>query len=162
MGESGEELGDDLQDDLRYFDDYEIGQVLTSSELTISEEESIAFAKEWDPQPFHIDKAAAEASLYGGLTCCTAHIFSVTSKLGGLMRPKLAAIAGLGFRDMHVHLPMRPGDTVHFTTECTRLRRSKTKPDRGIIQTRTKLFNQREEVVFSSLCDMMVRTRPTT
>ena len=146
--------------DLRYFDDYEVGQVLTSSKHTVAEEESIGFAKIWDPQPFHIDKQAADASLYGGLTCCTAHIFAINSMLGSLMEPKLAAIAGLGFDDMRVHQPLRPGDTVYFTTECTSLRRSKTKPDRGIIQTHTHLINQHEEVVFSTLVTMMVRTRP--
>lgn len=146
--------------DLRYFDDYEIGQVLTSPKIEINEEESIEFAKAWDPQPFHIDKEAAEASLYGGLTCCTAQIFAINSRLGSMMRPKLAAIAGLGFDEMRVHLPMRPGDTVHFTTECTSLRQSKTKPDRGIIQTYTKLINQHEEVIFTTLVTMMVQVRP--
>ena len=61
---------------------------------------------------------------------------------------------------MRVHQPLRDGDTVHLTSECTDVRRSKTKPDRGILEYHTRLFNQRDELVFSVRCTMMVASRP--
>ncbi len=144
---------------LRYLEDYEVGGVVRSGTRTVSKEEIIAFARTWDPQPFHTDEEAAKKSIYGGLTACTAHIFSVACVLGTEMDDRVAALAGLGFDEMRVHRPLRAGDTVYFTAECKEVRRSKTKPDRGIVRTFSTTWNQRDEAVFSLYCTMMVKSR---
>jgi acyl dehydratase len=107
-----------------------------------------------------VDEEAARSSIYGGITACTAHIFAIVCRLDAEMETKLAGLAGLGFDEMRVHQPLRDGDTVHLTSECTDVRRSKTKPDRGIVKIRTKLFNQRNELIFSLLATTMVASRP--
>ncbi len=144
---------------LRYLEDYEVGSSVRSNTRCVTQEEIIAFAKTWDPQPFHTDEAAAKESIYGGITACTAHIFSISCVLGAEMDDPVAALAGLGFDEMRVHRPLRAGDTVHFTAECTKARRSKTKPDRGIVTTFSHLWNQHDESIFSLYCTMMVKSR---
>ena len=145
---------------MRYLEDHHVGLVTTSGKTRVTKEEIIEFAQRWDPQPFHVDKEAARSSIYGGITACAAHIFAIACRLDAEMETKLAGLAGLGFDEMRVHDPLRPGDTVHLTSECTDVRRSKTKPDRGIVKIRTKLFNQRNELVFSLLATTMVASRP--
>jgi len=76
------------------------------------------------------------------------------------METKLAGLTATEFDQVRVHQSLRPGDTAHLTSECTGGRRSKTKPDRGIAESHTKLFNQRDELVFSVRCTMMVAARP--
>lgn len=145
---------------MRYLEDHHVGFVITSGKAEVTKQEIIDFARRWDPQPFHVDEEAARSSIYGGITACTAHIFAIVCRLDAEMETKLAGLAGLGFDEMRVHQPLRDGDTVHLTSECTDVRRSKTKPDRGIVKIRTKLFNQRNELIFSLLATTMVASRP--
>lgn len=144
---------------LRYLEDYDVGLVVRSESRLITKEEIIEFAKIWDPQPFHIDEKAARASIYGGLIACTAHIFAILTGLGTNMETKDAGLGALEFDEMRIHQPLRAGDTVYFTGECTGVRRSKTKPDRGIVESLSKLFNQREELVFSMRSVYMLAAR---
>ena len=144
---------------LRYIEDYEIGLVIKSHSRRVSSEEIIEFAKLWDPQPFHIDEEAARASIHGGIIACTAHIFAIITRLGAEMETKDAGLAALGFDEMRLHQPLRAGDTVYFTSECTAVRRSNTKPDRGIVETISRLFNQRDELLFSMQCVLMLASR---
>jgi acyl dehydratase len=145
---------------LRYLEDYEVGLVTRSDSRLITKKEIIDFAKTWDPQPFHIDEEAARESIHGGLIACTAHIFAILSGLGTSMETKDAGLAALGFDEMRIHQPLRPGDIVYFAGECTGVRRCKTKPDRGIVESHSKLFNQRDELVFSMRSVYMVASRP--
>ena len=147
---------------LRYIEDYEAGLVLKSHSRLVTSEEIIEFAKLWDPQPFHIDEEAACASIHGGIIACTAHIFAIITRLGAEMETKDAGLAALGFDEMRLHQPLRAGDTVYFTSECTAVRRSKTKPDRGIVETISRLFNQRDELLFSMQCVLMLASRQHT
>lgn len=145
---------------LRYLDDYHVGLVLRSGRRTIPEQEIVDFARVWDPQPFHVDPEAARASIHGGIIACTGHIFSIVCRLGAEMETKDAGLAALGFDEMRIHRPLRAGDTVYFTGECTYVRRSETKPDRGVVKTVSTLFNQHDEPVFSMRCTFMLATRP--
>ncbi len=144
---------------LLYLEDYQIGKQSRSITQTIPKEEIIRFASDWDPQPWHIDEEQAKNSIYGGITACTAHIFSIVCRLGANTEPKPAALAGLGFDNMQVHQPLRAGDTVYYVEECIGVRRSRSKPDRGIVKSRTSLFNQNDELIFTLDCSMMVWAR---
>ncbi len=144
---------------LRYLEDYEVGGVVRSPSRLVTKQEIISFASTWDPQPFHTDEEAAKTSIYGGLVASTAHIFAVSCALGAETDDRVAALAGLGFDEMRVHRPLRADDSVYFTAECKEVRRSMTKPDRGIVRTFTTIWNQNDEEVFSLYCTMMVKSR---
>lgn len=93
-----------------FFDDCTVGEEHLAGTYEVTAEEIVAFARQWDPQPFHIDEAAARASIFGGLTACSAHIFSIfciTSQRwqSGVVQQ---AVAGLGFDEMRMHRPVLP------------------------------------------------------
>ena len=122
----------------------------------------IEFAKKWDPQPWHIDESAARASHFGGLTACSAHIFSIfciTSQRwqSGVVQQ---AIAGLGFDEMRMHKPVYAGDTLRCVSIVDTARASRSKPDRGIVVYQTQLINQHNEVVFSIKASTLMARDP--
>jgi acyl dehydratase len=119
--------------DKKYFlNDHTVGEVIQCGAYELAKEEVIEFATKWDPQPWHIDEDAAKASFFGGLTACSAHIFSIfciTSpqwQNGAVMQ----ALASLGFDEMRMHRPVYAGDTVRCVTTVESLRVSSSKPDR--------------------------------
>ncbi len=145
-----------------YFDDCVVGAEHAAASHTVTAQEIIEFAKTWDPQPWHIDEAAARDSHFGGLTACSAHIFSIfciTSQRwqSGVVQQ---AIAGLGFDEMRMHRPVYAGDTLRCTSIVDAARLSKSKPDRGIVVYQTQLINQHNEVVFSIKASTLMARDP--
>ena len=128
----------------------------------LTADEIIEFASKWDPQPWHIDEEMAKASMFGGLTACSAHIFSIfciTSqrwKNGGQMQ----ALAGLGFDELRMHMPVFAGDTVRCFSVVDVARVSNSKPDRGVVTYASRLVNQRDEVVFTCKCSTLMARDP--
>ena len=151
--------GDARAMSLLFLEDFAVGRGFSSPPYHVSKEEVVSFARVWDPQPFHVDEGAAAASLYGGIIACSAHIFSIFTRLSSHAEPRSAALGALGFDEMRIPSPLRAGDTVRLTTECIEMRRSRSKPDRGIISSRVRLENQRGEVVFSAITTFMIRAR---
>jgi len=143
-----------------YLEDYEVGLSYESNPYTVSKEEIIDFAKQWDPQPFHIDEEAAKESIYGGLIAATAHMLALSCKLSNQLERKPAAIAGLGLDELRIHRPLRAGDTIRFVAQCTSVRRSETKPNLGIVHVSSKFINQDKEIVFTVRGGMMIKARP--
>lgn len=145
-----------------YFDDCVIGAEHAAAAHTLTAKEIIDFAKMWDPQPWHIDEAVAKASIFGGLTACSAHIFSIfciTSQRwqSGVVQQ---AIAGLGFDEMRMHKPVYAGDTLRCVSIVGAARASQSKPDRGIVTYHTQLLNQNNEVVFSIKASTLMARDP--
>jgi len=145
-----------------YFDDCVVGAEHAAASHTVTAPEIIAFATTWDPQPWHIDEDAAKASHFGGLTACSAHIFSIfciTSQRwqSGVVQQ---AIAGLGFDEMRMHKPVYAGDTLRCVSIVDSVRASRSKPDRGIVVFNTQLINQHDDVVFSIKASTMMARRP--
>jgi acyl dehydratase len=99
---------------VKYFEHYTAGLEENLPEShKMTEEEILEFGERWDPQPFHTDREAAEKSIFGGLVASTVHLFSVATKLG-MSQPedeKPAAVSALGFTNVHLKSPARPGDT---------------------------------------------------
>lgn len=143
-----------------YLEDLTVGETYTSPFYTVPREESVAFAMQYDPQPFHIDEEAAIA-IYGGLTACSAYIFAIFCKVSNNLfgDSKVQAIAGLGFDELRMHKPLYVGDTVYVESEFTSIRRSKSKPDRGIVTSMNRMYNQHEEMVFIVGSTAMLRAR---
>ncbi|MCG8413641.1 MAG: MaoC family dehydratase N-terminal domain-containing protein [Pseudomonadales bacterium] len=143
-----------------YFDDCIVGEGHEAASYEVSAEEIMEFAGKWDPQPWHIDEALAKQSFFGGLTCCSAHIFSIfciTSQRwkSGVVQQ---AIAGLGFDDFRIHRPIYAGDTVRAVSRIAAVKPSTSKPDRGVVTQSVVLINQNDEEVFSiSALTMMAK-----
>ena len=145
-----------------YFDDHVVGASVRCGSHVVTAEEIITFAEQWDPQPWHIDEAAAKASFFGGLTACSAHIFSifcVTSPQWQNGRVQ-QAIASLGFDELRMHKPVYAGDRLRCLTTIESARLSRSKADRGIVVYASRLINQDDEPVFSVKCSTLVARDP--
>ena len=145
-----------------YFDDHIIGAEHAAGTYTVSAQEIIAFASKWDPQPWHTDESVAKASHFGGLTACSAHIFSIfciTSQRweSGVVQQ---AVAGLGFDEMRMHKPVYAGDTLRCISIIDTARASRSKPDCGIVIYHTFLINQNDERVFSIKASSLMARDP--
>lgn len=144
-----------------YFENYRVGDQYKANAYTVGKEEIIDFAKKWDPQPFHVDEDAAKASIFGGLTACSAHIFAIycaTSQRWEI-DVEQQVLASLGFDEVRMHQPVFAGDSLYCLNKVEMVRESKSKPDRGIVATRCELINQRDEVVFSILSTYLMKRR---
>jgi acyl dehydratase len=145
-----------------YFDDCVIGAEHAAASHVVTAEAITEFARMWDPQPWHLDEEIARASHFGGLTACSAHIFSIfciTSQRwqSGVVQQ---ALAGLGFDEMRMHKPVYAGDTLRCVSIVDAARASTSKPDRGIVIYHTQLINQHNEVVFSIKASTMMARDP--
>ena len=126
---------------MRYFDDIEVGSSeTTSGEYEFKENEIIRFARDWDPQPFHVDPELAKASPMGGITASSCHVLAVAAWLMRYEEP-LAVIA-VARHEFDLLQPARPGDRIVKVATCVEKRASKSKPDRGIAIFDTYLRTQ--------------------
>jgi acyl dehydratase len=146
--------------DRLFLEDFSVGKTFDMPPpYRVSKEEIVSFARTWDPQPFHVDDAAAAESVYGEVIACSAHIFSLFTRISSQIEPRSAAIGALGFDDVRIPNPVRAGDELEFSCECIVARRSKSNPARGVISSRVWLRNQRDEVVFSGISTFVIQSR---
>lgn len=145
-----------------YFEDFALGDSQKSISYKVEKEDVIEFASKWDPQPWHIDEAAAKQSMFGGLTACSSHIFSIFCSISPQWESGITqkVLASLGFDKLKMHQPLFVGDTVHNVSTVEMIRPSKSKVDRGIIVCRCELINQRGELVFSLASSFLVARKP--
>jgi acyl dehydratase len=130
-----------------YLDDFHIGQRFTSASHAIDTAQIKAFAREFDPQPFHLDEEAAKASMFGGLVASGWHTAAITMRLQvdtGL--PIAGGIIGIG-GEMSWPRPTRPGDVLRVVSEVKEVTPSRSRPDRGVVRMYSETRNQRDEVV---------------
>ena len=145
-----------------YFEDFRVGQVIELGSCTVSKDEIIAFARKFDPQPFHIDEAAAERSIYGGLIASGWHTGSLFMRLlyDGLLS-HAASMGSPGQDELRWIKPVRPGDTLSARGLVEELIPSRSKPDRGLIRTTYEVFNQDGDKVMMVRGLGMFGKRPT-
>jgi acyl dehydratase len=143
---------------MRYFEDIEIGSSMTAGGHELHAADIIAFARQWDPQPWHVDPDAAERSPMRGLTASSVHSYAVAALLLSRMEPT-AGIASIK-HELELPNPARPGDRLALTMTCVDKRASESKPDRGLITFEGILANQHGTVVLKLRSLMMVKTRP--
>ena len=127
----------------------------------MARDEIVAFARDWDPQPFHLDEQAAARSIYGGLIASGWHTVCVFMRLfaDGLLQ-RSAAMGSPGVDEVRWLRPVRPGDTLEARLEVLEVRPSRSKPDRGIVRLRSVMINQHQEEVLSFVANVMFRRRP--
>jgi acyl dehydratase len=139
------------------FDDISVGLVMATTEpYEITKEEIVEVAGRWDPQPFHLDEEAAAATDFGGLVASGLHTIAASVRLGTREVPVTAAVAGLGMDDLRMCHPVRPGDLLQQSTEVVEVRRSQSRPDRGIVRGRRTVRNQDGVVVLTYVLSWMV------
>jgi acyl dehydratase len=145
----------------RYLEDFAVGQVFNTGRLRVDKQMILAFAKEFDPQPFHLDEEAARQTPFRGLAASGWHTAALTMRLmvDGEFNP-VGGILGVGFDDLSWPRPVRPGDELHAKSEILEVRPSKSKPDRGLIRVRTTALNQSDEAVMMFTGNLLVPRRP--
>jgi acyl dehydratase len=134
----------------RYFEDYIPGAVHEFGSVTVDEDEIMAFGKRFDPQPFHTDPIAAKQSMYGGLIASGWHSASLMMRL--FVDHYLSHVASLGspgVDELRWLKPVRPGDTLSIRVTVSDTKRSRSKPDRGILHSYCEAFNQDGDVVMT-------------
>jgi len=143
-----------------FFEDFAVGQHFETEAVAVSEAEIIAFARQFDPQYFHLDPAAAAKSAFGGLVASGLHTLSLTMRLFFELNLWERAIVGSpGLEHVRFLMPLRPGDTIRSTVEISAVKRSRSKPDRGVISTAHRALNQHDQVIFTMTCLHMVLAR---
>ncbi|WP_341705544.1 MaoC family dehydratase [Ferrovibrio sp.] len=145
----------------RYYEDYDVGEVIAADGVSIAEADILDFAFRYDPQPFHLDRTAAGQSIYQGLIA--------SGWQTGLLGFRMLLQAGLlgkgsmgspGLDELRWYLPVRPGDTLYGKASIEAKRESQSKPDRGIVKMKYWIENQKGETVMSFFGNQLVKKRP--
>jgi acyl dehydratase len=135
---------------MRYFEDFNVGDVTEVGPVSVSEEDIVDFAERFDPQPFHIDAEAAKASPFGGLIASGWHTTALF--MGMFVRAILldsASLGSPGVEEIRWTAPVRPGDTLTGRTTITDVQPSASNPNRGTVFTTNDVFNQDGERVMT-------------
>jgi acyl dehydratase len=133
-----------------YWEDFVVGETLPIGSHTFTEAEIVAFARQFDPQPFHIDPEAARASAFGGLIASGWHTCAVCMRLNCESYINRAVSLGSpGLDNIRWHKPVRPGDTIAYRRTVLEARVSRSRPDMGLVRSRTEALNQAGELVMS-------------
>jgi len=141
-----------------YLNDLEVGQRFTSDAYTVDAGPPPPPPPEFDPQPFHLDEAAADASVFRGLAASGWHTAAITMRLLTGSLPLAGGIVGLG-GEISWPRPTRPGDTLYLESEIVEIAPSRSKPDRGIVTLRGTTFNQKQEPVYVLTAKLVVPKR---
>ncbi|WP_322865253.1 MaoC family dehydratase [Aquicoccus sp. G2-2] len=143
-----------------YFDDLSVGFTHETGTVQLSEEEIIAFAKQYDPQPFHTDRKAAADSIYGGIIASGFHTLLAAFDL--ILKSNVwteASMGSPGLDEVRFKRPVRPGDSLRVRMKVTATEASKTRPDRGRVTFYYEILNQADEVVISYYTVQLLKRR---
>jgi acyl dehydratase len=143
-------LNFDVPVENRYFEDYITGSVHEFGPISVEQDEIISFAERFDPQAFHTDPEAAKDTIYGGLIASGWHTASLMMRL--LVENFISRVASLGSPGVDALRwlkPVRPGDDLYVRVTVLETKRSRSKPDRGIVHSFIEAMNQNLEVVMS-------------
>lgn len=148
---------------MRYLEDFEIGQQFTASRGPLSEEEIIAFAKDFDPQHFHLDPETAKDTLYGGLIASGWHTAAISMRLmcDAYMVDTLAT-GSPGVDELRWIKPVYPGDSLTARIQVDDVRPSQSRPTMGVIKIYVETLNQNNQVVLTFRGTVFVNRQPQT
>ena len=147
---------------MRYFEDFQEGETVDVGPVLVSEQEIVEFASRFDPQPFHIDPAAAAESQFGGLIASGWHTASLY--MGMLVRAFLLDTAGLGspgIENLRWWAPVRPGDTLTGRCTVASVKPSATNPNRGTVTTENELRKQDGTLLMTMTARSLFARRPS-
>lgn len=133
-----------------YWEDFKPGDTFPMGERAIDRDEVMAFARQFDPQPFHIDEAAAERSIYGGLIASGWHTVAMVMRMMcDSYLNQSASLGSPGVDNVRWLKPVRPGDTIRAQRTVLESRASQSRPEMGLVKTRWEVFNQDGELVMT-------------
>jgi len=144
-----------------FFEDFAVGQTFRSPSRTMTAEAIKAFARDFDPQPFHLDEEAAKRSVFGGLVASGWHTAAMTMRLivESDLQPAGGTV-GAGTEELRWPRPVHPGDALHVEGEVLELRPSRSRPTIGIVKIRCTTVNQAGEPVQISHPVLIVPRKP--
>jgi acyl dehydratase len=145
---------------LRYFEDYEVGATYELGRRTVGEAEIVAFARDFDPQPFHVDREAATRSPFGGLIASGWHTCAICMRMivDSYLSPE-TSLGSPGVEQLKWLNPVRPGDTLVGRMQVVEKRPSRSRPEIGLLLNEATLVNQKGEAVLSLRATNMVRRK---
>jgi acyl dehydratase len=146
--------------DALYLEDFFVGRRFVSATHALDEDQIKAFAAQFDPQPFHLDADAAEASFFGGLAASGWHTAAITMSL--LVRSGMPIAGGLigAACELSWPRPTRPGDVLQVESEVLAVTPSRSRPERGTITLKSQTRNQAGAAVQILTCRMLAWKRP--
>ncbi len=152
-----------------WFEDIPLGHHTELGRYTFTEDAIIEFARQYDPQPFHIDRAAAAKSVYGGIIASGWHTACVWMKLmmeyrarHPLPGEKQTSLVSPGFRDMRWFKPVRPGMTLSYSTETAAKLDWKSRPELGLLESLNEARDEQDGVVMSFVGRVLLLRKPKT
>ena len=144
----------------RYFEDYQAGAVYEYGYATVDTDELLAFAERFDPQPIHVDPEYASTGPFDGLIASGWYTAGIFMRLfADHYLSRVASLASPGIDELRWLTPVRPGDTLRLRTTIAETRRSRSKPDRGLVFTHAELRNADDRSVLSLTAMNMLRLR---
>jgi len=152
----------DMPAETLYFEDFFVGQVFESDTYEITRERMHAFASEFDPQAFHLDEAAADASFFQGLAASGWYTAAVAMRLRVQTIQVLGGMVGAGIEEIRWTKPVRPGDTLKLREEVTGTRLLTSRPQYGLVKMNSSTINQHGEVVMTMKVSALAPRRAFT
>src|ERR1051325_1120111 len=145
----------------RYFEDYPPGAVFEGGAVAVSEAEILEFARKYDPQAMHTDPEAAARGYFGGLIASGWHTAAMTMRVfaAHFLSPA-SSLVSPGLHDLRWGGPVRPGDGLRVRVTVTEARRSRSKPEQGIVHSFAEVLNQKGQVVMTLKPISLLRCRP--
>jgi len=146
---------------MRYLEDVRVGESVELGRVVVDRDEVIAFARRYDPQPFHVDDVAAAQSPFGGVIASGWHTGAMFSRLcvDGFLS-EFVNLGGQGFSEVRFLAPVRPGDELRASIEVLEARPSKLKPDRGTLTMLGTLRDPDDRTVFTMRLSVRIARRP--
>ena len=133
----------------RYFEDLREGEPLHCQPVRMTREAIIAFAKQFDPQPFHVDEDSACQSIFGGLIASSLHTLAACTRAVVEAQGNVAILSGVGMHEVKMFNPVRPGDVLALKARWSGLQKSNSSQDRGFGSIQCEVVNQRDEPVMA-------------
>lgn len=134
----------------RYFEDFHVGDVFDLGSIQVTQEEIIAFARQFDPQPFHLDPERAKDSIFHGLVASGWHTSALFMRLlvDGLLRETIS-VGSPGVDELRWRNPIHPGDRLRARLTVIECIPSRSRPSMGVVRSACEMFNQNDEVVLT-------------
>jgi acyl dehydratase len=144
-----------------FLEDLKVGQKFHTGTVTVDLERAKAFAADFDPQPFHLDAAAASSSIFGRLVASGWHTAAMTMRLMVDSDMRLAGgLVGVGVEQVRWPRPVFPGDQLRVEVEVLDVRPSRSNPSRGVIRFKSQTLNQNDEVVMEQVATLVASRKP--
>ena len=146
---------------MNYYEDIAVGTKRSFGHYEVTREEVMEFASKYDPQPFHLDDEAAAQTHFGRLSASGWHTCAMTMAMlvENMKTERSAGLGSPGVDQLRWKKPVYPGDTLRCETEVIEKRRSTSRPEMGIFKSRSRTFNQHDEVVLEMISNGLIRTR---